>query len=275
MSAPNECPACGAAMAKLSDWVDSCPNCNYMNSSLAPGSSPLGEGFEELRRSNFELLLDWLGDYVNLKGLSTLEVGCGRGWFLEAAVRRGMIVRGIEPGSDGEIARHNGFNVDIGFFPADLSHRGPFDMIIFNDVFEHIPNPVPSIRSVSDLLAVGGVAVFNLPSSDGVFFKIARVLNSIGISGPYHRLWQKGLASPHMSYFNANNLSQLAERHTKMIPIGRTSLPSVSRAGLHDRIKISFPGWRGDAMFYAVWLGSFVLRFFPSDIAVLALKRVA
>lgn len=268
-----ECPACGGLMARISDWTDLCPSCRYMSSSLTPGEAPLGEGFEDLRRANFETLLDQMSRHIDLKGARLLEVGCGRGWFLKAAQRRGISVRGIEPGSDGEIARRNGFNVDAGFFPGGLTSTGPFDIIIFNDVFEHIPDPASAIRSVRDLLAQGGIAIFNLPSSDGVFFKIARTLNRVGLSGPYDRMWQKGLASPHMSYFNADNLIKLAGRHTDLRPVARTSLASVSRAGLRDRIKITVPGWRGDAMFCAVWLCSFALSALPADIAVVTFKR--
>lgn len=267
-----ECPACGITMTKINDWADACPACNYMSSSLIEGGAALGEGFDDLRRANFEVLLDWMSGHLNLKGAHLLEVGCGRGWFLAAADRRGMVVRGIEPGPDREVARQDGFNVDGGHFPTDLSDHGPFDVITFNDVFEHIKNPASAMRSVRDLLAPGGVAVFNLPSSDGVFFRIASALNRIGLSGPYDRMWQRGLSSPHMSYFNATNLIKLAQRHADLCPIDRTSLPSLSRVGLRDRIKITVPGWRGEVMFYVVWLGSFALSVLPADIVVIMFK---
>jgi hypothetical protein len=115
--------------------------------------------------------------------------------------------------------------------------------------------------------------VLNLPSSDGVFFQIAKALNKVGISGPYHRIWQKGLASPHMSYFNAANLIRFVERHTDLRSIDQMALPTLSRAGLRDRIKITVPGRCGDAMFGAVWLGSFFLSLLPPDIFVVVFKR--
>ena len=44
---------------------------------------------------------------------------------------------------------------------------------------------------------------------------------SIGISKIYNRLWQKGFSSPHLSYFNKNNLTNFLLKHNfKMISIG-------------------------------------------------------
>jgi 2-polyprenyl-3-methyl-5-hydroxy-6-metoxy-1,4-benzoquinol methylase len=262
-------------MRPISDWAAACPACSYMKSNLAPGAAALGDGFGDLRRANFETLLDWMSCHMDLTGARLLEVGCGRGWFLEAAQRRGILVRGIEPGPDGETARRTGFNVVSGFFPTDLLERGTFDIIAFNDVFEHIPDPGSAIKAVQHLLAVGGAAVFNLPSSDGTFFQVAKILKRIGLSGPYDRMWQKNLPSPHVSYFNANNFVKLVERHTDLKPIDCRSLPSISRAGLRDRIKITFPGVLGDAMFCGVWLTYFALSALPPDIVVIMVKRVA
>jgi len=269
----NECPACGMAMREVNVWIDACPGCQYMKSSLTPGAGAPVEGIEGLRRRNFEALLDRLSGFKTLKDARLLEPGCGKGWFLEAAQRRGMIVRGMEPGPDGAMARNGGFRVDSGFFPQDVCSKGPFDAITFNDVFEHIPDPTVAIVAVERLLADDGILVLNLPSSHGIFFRVSTVLDRLGWSGPYERLWQRGLSSPHMSYFNTTNLISFVHRHTALRFIDQSSLRSISRDGLRERIKVTIPSWRGDAMFAAVWLASFALTTLPPDIAVVMFRK--
>ena len=73
----------------------------------------------------------------------------------------------------------------------DLFSNGPFDAIIFNDVFEHLPDPIDAIVAVERLLADDGILVLNLPSSDGLFFRVSTLLNRLGWRGPYERLWQR------------------------------------------------------------------------------------
>jgi SAM-dependent methyltransferase len=268
-----ECPACGMAMREVNAWLYACPGCRYMKSSLTPGVGAPVEGIEYLRRRNFEALLDRLSCHKTLKDARLLEPGCGKGWFLEAAQRRGMIVQGNEPGPDGAVARNSGFAVDPAFFPQDLCSNGPFDAIIFNDVFEHLPDPIDAIVAVERLLADDGILVLNLPSSDGLFFRVATLLNRLGWRGPYERLWQRGLSSPHMSYFNTSNLVSFVHRHTALRLMDEFSLPSISRDGLRKRIKVTIPSWRGDAMFAAVWLASFVLTKAPPDITVVMFRK--
>ena len=82
-----------------------------------------------------------------------------------------------------------------GFFLGDLQDHGPYDVIAFNDVFEHLPSPVLAIKRVEELLSVDGTVVINLPSSEGALFRIATLLAAMGFTSPLERLWQ--MAFPH------------------------------------------------------------------------------
>lgn len=142
------CEACGAAMRKKKTWLYRCEACGFFASTLHPAQGTGVPGLEELRRFNFEIMLDRLEEMRPLAGTQILEVGSAWGWFLEAAQRRGAKVQGIEPeAATAELARRHGLDVETGFFPADLRDRGPYDMIIFNDVFEHLPHPSLRIKN--------------------------------------------------------------------------------------------------------------------------------
>ena len=108
-------------MQSQRDWLFRCPKCNLYHSTLMPGSGTGIEGLEDLRRANFELMLDRVEQGRSLSGLRLLEIGSAKGWFLEAATRRGMVAQGLEPEeANVRIARTNGLSVESGFFPADL-----------------------------------------------------------------------------------------------------------------------------------------------------------
>ena len=226
------CEACGTEMTIGSDRIFHCPKCGLYQSTLTPGSGTGIEGLEDLRRDNFRLLLDRLKQTQALAGRRLLEVGCAQGWFLEAAAAEGMLTQGIEPeDANVEIARRSGLAVQPGFFPDDLQDRGPYDFIVFNDVFEHLPSAALAIRQTEELLSEDGVVVINLPSSKGTLFRIAQGLAAVGFRSPLERLWQEGFPSPHIWYFNPKNLVLLVRRHTKLALVDEFSLPSLTRAG--------------------------------------------
>lgn len=270
------CPACSAELQRLKDWLQRCPKCRYLCSSLPPGAGTGIEGLEAVRRANFETLLDRIEHHRPLAGARLLEVGCARGLFLAAAARRGALVRGIEPESrNAAVAQAAGFAVDDGFFPQDLADPGPYDLVVFNDVFEHLPHPERALKDVERLLRPGGIAVLNLPTSDGALYRIATLLDRAGVSAPFDRLWQRGLPSPHVSYFNEANLSALACAHTGLRRIDSVRLRSVSRNGLYHRVKSVNGGVKGDVLFAGAWAFSLLAGLLPADIMALIFERPA
>ena len=270
------CPACGAAMAAAKDWLWRCPGCRYLGSTLAAGAGTGIEGLDTVRLMNFETLLDRLETRRPLQGARVLEVGCAKGWFLDAAVRRGARVHAIEPEmANAQEARGRGHDVETGFFPADLVDRGPYDLVVFNDVFEHLPDAGGAIAAVEALLVPGGLAVLNLPSSNGALYRIATLMDRAGYGTPLDRLWQKGLPSPHVSYFDARNLEALAGRHSGLCRADLFALTTVRREGLRQRVKSVNGGLVGEVLLAGAWVFSFVARRLPADIMVLVLARPA
>jgi SAM-dependent methyltransferase len=263
------CEACGSAMRFKKTWMFRCGTCGFLISTLSPGGGTGVPGLEDLRRRNFEIILDRLEQIRPLERTRVLEVGSAWGWFLTAMHRRGVRVRGIEPeAANAELARRQGLDVDTGFFPHDLRHRGPYDAIIFNDVFEHLPNPSVIVEETQKLLNPGGMVVLNIPSSDGALFKLATMLDAFGSSSWLERLWQKDFPSPHVSYFNPGNLKTLVENSSDLKLITTFSLDSVSRDGLGARIRRSHRTASGTIAFAGIWALSFLLPLLPSDIHV-------
>jgi SAM-dependent methyltransferase len=262
-------------MRQAKSWLNVCEACGFMSSTLQPGPGTGLVGLENLRRANIRATLDRLEQLGPLRGLRVLDVGCANGWFLEAAKARGAHVHGIEPqDSHVAVARSAGLTVDHGFFPRDLQNTGPFDVIAFNDVFEHLPAPDQAIGDVERLLKPGGLAVINLPSSDGFLFRISRVLDALGMSGTHDRLWQKGMTSPHISYFSPATLQRLVERNSGLRRVDAFPLTSFRRDGLWDRIALTHSGPIAWSLFAGLWSLTFVASMLPSDIHVGVFRKM-
>jgi SAM-dependent methyltransferase len=269
------------------DWCFACPACGYLASNLSPriGDRASSDVLDEehrvlalvsLRRKNFDRILDRIDSMTSPDRRSLLEVGCAHGWFLDAAAQRGYAVHGIEPDAPiGALASGKGHEVTIGFFPDALPPGARFDIIVFNDVLEHLPDPRAALAACLRRLEHGGLLVLNLPSSNGVFFRLAAFLDRMRLSGPFERMWQKGFPSPHLSYFHPDVLTRLAQREG-FTEIYRGELDTLDRRGLWQRLRLdrrsSLPGAT------IAWLGIMALTplsgLFASDIALQIYKPV-
>jgi 2-polyprenyl-3-methyl-5-hydroxy-6-metoxy-1,4-benzoquinol methylase len=185
-----------------------------MAADSASGAGAEIESLEAVREKNFIRIITTLKEKYGWCG-TVLDVGCSQGVFLRLAARHGFTVTGLEP--DERLAaesRNAGFDVVTGFFPDTNALDGKtFDIIIFNDSFEHIPNLQTLLNGIKNHLNKNGVVVVNLPNSDGLVFQTAFLAYKFGIHVPFDRLWQKGFASPHLHYFNVRNLKTLFEKH--------------------------------------------------------------
>ncbi|WP_299665358.1 class I SAM-dependent methyltransferase [uncultured Ruegeria sp.] len=265
----NRCVNCGTITTALNNWHAICPNCRLYASSLGADGGTGIDGLEDLRKSNFDILLSQLEATRPLAGLTLLEVGCSKGLFLEAALSRGIKTTGIEPEiAMADQARAKGLEVFDGFFPDAMPAGATYDIIVFNDVFEHLPDPTAALVACQSHLRRNGSLLINLPSSDGAFYRISKLFSRLGWSGPYERLWQKGFPSPHTFYFNPKNLRELVEKSTGLRLEYQHSLPSVHRKGTRERVRSTYKGLSGEIVTLGVVCLSFVLPLLPSDISV-------
>jgi 2-polyprenyl-3-methyl-5-hydroxy-6-metoxy-1,4-benzoquinol methylase len=226
-------------------------------------------GLKALRLENFKVIVDLAGRFVPADGRKLLDVGSAHGWFLETARDR-FDVLGIEPDAVvGARAAARGLPVRSGFFPEALQDGECFDVIVFNDVIEHIPNIHAALAACEQRLKPGGILILNVPSSRGFFYRLSKLMARAGCRAPFDRLWQKGLPSPHVHYFDPNNLSRLVTAH-QFEQVHSAQLPSLRSEGLLERLRCV--GKMSPLSLYvqyaAIRCAIPLLRFFPSDTIV-------
>lgn len=264
-----KCIVCNSQMLEQKSWLYVCNSCGFASSTFDAGSGRGVEGLEKLRRMNFANLCNRLDKHYSLAGKTLLEVGCAEGWFLEEAQRRRMLAHAIEPSPlHAQMARSKGFDVTTGFFPFDLPQPGHFDFIVFNDVFEHLPDPISAVKHCEELLSPRGVLVLNLPSNLGVIYRIGSVLARLGYPSTLERLWQKGFPSPHLNYYNPVTLQRFVIGQTKLQHVETFQLDSIITDGLIKRVEASHPGYIGRIISLSLVIALPVVKILPPDIIV-------
>jgi len=252
-----------------------CPRCGFFASEmpvLINSIDRIDETVREralkpIRLANFHQLLTECAALLP-QGATLLDVGCAHGWFIEAATGQGLTCIGIEPDQDmQQRAKAGGHTIIAGFFPDTMPDAARFNAITFNDVFEHLPNIRQVTQTLPNFLCPGGIVIINLPVANGLIFRLSRAAARLGLTAPFDRMWQKGLPSPHLSYFTEQNLQALFATAGFTL-IQRGQLASITLDGLYARIRYdrNTGPIKAAALYAAACAVRLVTSLFPSDI---------
>jgi 2-polyprenyl-3-methyl-5-hydroxy-6-metoxy-1,4-benzoquinol methylase len=134
------------------------------------------------------------------RGRRLLDIGCGEGQLVDAALRVGFDARGIdvaEPAID--ICRSFGLPCATEDLYSPELDAERFDVITLVETIEHVPDPVRMLRRARELLVDGGVVWLTTPN----FASLGRRL--LGERWPV-------LSPEHLSYFTGASLRETARR---------------------------------------------------------------
>jgi SAM-dependent methyltransferase len=280
------CIVCGENLRKGQlPWHFFCCSCGYEGSTLANAINETdshaevdegarARGLEGIRQENFRVLTSMARSFAAPGARALLDVGCAHGWFLEQASEH-FDVLGLEP--DREVGRQTasrGLAVREGYFPGALREKERFDVIVFNDVIEHIPEIRQALAECHRRLNERGILVLNLPNSAGTFYRLAKLLARVGAAGPFKRMWQFAVPSPHVHYFNSGNLAPLVTRCGFVLRHQR-EMRAIQHEGLLDRMRCV--GKAHPLSLYITYIAICCilpfLRMLPSDIMVLIFEK--
>ena len=104
-------------------------------------------------------LVAHLLDECGLRGKTIVEVGCGKGYFLEKLVRRDPTLRGIgfDPACSDPLSRHDGRLQFHRRFYGGQQETVHADAVICRHVIEHVADPAALVRSIRE---TGATRVF-------------------------------------------------------------------------------------------------------------------
>lgn len=159
----------------LSKGLIKCADCGFVFMEQIPSQEELNKHYSSysydiegylspLTIDRYNKLLDEFEKYR--KNNRILDVGCGRGWFLEVAKKRGWEVFGTEFSDVAiQIGKQKGLNIIQGSLEELRGQiKQEFDVITSFEVIEHINNPKEEMAHIYSLLRSSGLFYCTTPN---------------------------------------------------------------------------------------------------------------
>ena len=143
-----------------------------------------------------------------------LDIGCGKGAFLQEAKKQGWTCTGLEPNFEASefLNSHQIQTIPYDFFDKRLDAE-KFDVISLWDLIEHTPDPNAWIARCKKLLNPGGLIVMATPNHDSLldFFSESLFKVSFGkIIFPLKKLY----CPEHTLYLTDKTLADMLSRNS-------------------------------------------------------------
>lgn len=178
------------------------------------------------------------GQYLVKAGQTVLDVGCGSGLSLLEAKALGGQAYGIEADPNiHRIAEELGLRVAIGNLYENPFPGVSFDLIVLNQVIEHIPEPSFALEAIRKRLKPGGRVILAFPNRNALSRFVAR------------ERWIHWHIPYHLHHFDYPHFRKMAERLGYRVVSSRTVTPNIwtilqVRAFGHQPVRgLSNPMW--------------------------------
>jgi 2-polyprenyl-3-methyl-5-hydroxy-6-metoxy-1,4-benzoquinol methylase len=151
-----------------------CKKCDFIFMNKIPTDTELQEHYSTysytedqsinpLTLESYNELLDHFEKYR--KSNNIIDIGCGQGWFLEAAKQKGWNVFGTEYSKKAiELCIKKGLNMKEGVINPLHYKNIEFDVVFSSEVLEHINNPISELSIIYNLLRKGGLLYLTTPN---------------------------------------------------------------------------------------------------------------
>ena len=205
-----ECIVCkGKKLRSMKDYQTAhlcqCKDCGFVFSKQIPTENELVEHYNRYSRNDYlspltikryNELLDQFEKYRRNNKL--LDVGCGVGYFLDEAQKRGWEVYGTEFTDDAfKICKEKNINMSKGVLDPKNYELEAFDVITSFEVIEHINNPIDEISKMKMILRDEGIIYVTTPNFNSLLrYKLKSNYNVITFP-------------EHLSYYTPKTLARL------------------------------------------------------------------
>jgi len=127
--------------------------------------------------------------------MNIVEIGCGKGWFLELLRGHGFNVKGVDPAYEGDKDY-----IVKDYFSSNLNLNA--EAIILRHTLEHIQNPVEFLESIADANNHSGLIYIEVPSLEwiqarkawfDIFYEHVNYFRLIDFENIFGKIIDKGL----------------------------------------------------------------------------------
>lgn len=142
------------------------------------------------------------------------ELGCGSGWICHRLAERGYKVLGVDLSKSGirtaQSVTIEGSHFLVESIDAELAERiglnSPFDLVLSNDVIEHLYRPADLLEAAKGMLIPGGSLIIATPYHG--YLKNLAIVGLGKTDQHFDPLWDGG----HIKFFSPATLTQLLEK---------------------------------------------------------------
>tara|TARA_R110000824_G_scaffold128983_3_gene290141 strand:- start:11702 stop:12769 length:1068 start_codon:yes stop_codon:yes gene_type:complete len=123
---------------------------------------------EEMKQFRVKQFADFVQKY-SLQGKKVIEVGCGKGEFLQLMKDAGTDAYGIEYSAESvDVCREQGLRVDKDYvlYAHHMLKDQPFDCFFILNFFEHLPDLNSTLQALHDNLTKDGIGIIEVPNFD-------------------------------------------------------------------------------------------------------------
>jgi len=175
-----------------------------------------------------------------------LDVGCASGAFGFQLQQNGIEVVGVEVNDDvAEVAKTLLSKVIVGTLEQALPSLGErcFDIIILNDVLEHMVDPWSTLRTAKTLLTPNGCIIASIPN-----IRHHSVIHQLLRLGDFRYTEEGILDQTHLRFFTRSSMIRLFEESGYTVDISKGLNPSeipfklrlLARLGFANPEELSF-----------------------------------
>ncbi len=166
-----------------------------MYSSKQEAESHLGS-----QAKDFSIIARSIVDNLSVKDGTLLDIGCGFGWVVAQAEKRGYTAIGIDPSKVYSNLGKKSLKVKILARSLEEYHtKEKFDVIILNHVLEHIKKPVKFLERVESLLKPTGELLIATPNIRSLMFYL------------FKKRWYGLQPTQHLSQFTPGSLTRVVD----------------------------------------------------------------
>lgn len=228
------CPVCGSSdIDKVFDSVDhfssrelfpvcDCKECGFRFTNHFPSEDEIGKYYDSpgyishsdsdkgltnrmyhlFRRLMLRRKVNLVKRHLKKGNANLLDIGCGTGYFLNAAKERGFTVSGIEKDEKAREKAITRFGLDVrdetAFFRLE---RSSYDVVTLWHVLEHLEKLHESFEKMADILSPDGTMVIALPNHQSFDAKW------------YKEKWAAYDTPRHLWHFTPDTLERLLANH--------------------------------------------------------------
>ena len=212
-----QCANCG--LVTLSDFSHIAEN-HYEEGKMHSYQNTMQEWMKETEIDDARRLNSFK---KNLLGKNILDFGCGNGGFLSKAMDFANLAQGVELESRVQEYYENS-TIKIWKSIEDLKSNcdEKFDIITSFHVFEHLMDPITTLKSLTSLLKSGGEIIIEVPSSEDALLTLYK-----SESFSKFTYW-----SQHLFLFNQQTISELVKKSNLKL----NWVQQVQRYGLSNHL---------------------------------------